>query len=153
VIPLFPSSRFPLLTSLATTVNFVVYLTLIFWMNFARNSHSQLIGDRGLLTSPIPRLRRFLVLCAFRKLPLNAQIYAGMFRLFSVNSDTPSSLVIVECTQGSSLWTHDGELRDIPSKCPIAEAWIPLRIPVTLLLTLSLLTSLLVGDLLSLITR
>ena len=153
MIPLLSSSRFSLLTSLATTVNFVVYLTLIFCMNFARNFYSQLIGDRGLLASPISKLKRFSVLCAFRKLPSSAQTHADVSHLFSANSNVPSSLVIIEDTKRAIFWTRDRGLRDIPSRFLIAEAWIPLRIPATLLLTVSLLTSLLTGDLLSLIAR
>lgn len=153
VIPLFPSLTFPLLTSLSTTVNLVVFLTLVFSVNFACNFFGYIFGEKVLRISGIPRVRKFSLLYAYKRLPLRIQNSRVVFHLFSGRSSTPFSLVIIEDVRRSRRRVPNGESDSIRHGCSVAEGWIPLRIPVIPLLTLSLFVSLLVGDLLLLFVK
>lgn len=153
VIPLLASSTFPLLTSLSTTVNLMIFVILVYSINFIYNLSGYLLGKEVLHVSHTQTMKKFLLLFAYRKLPLQVQNSKGAFRVFSGRSEAPLTLVIIENAQHIKHITPDRELDNMPRKCPIAEAWTPLRIPVILFLTLSLFASLLFGDLLLLFMK
>jgi len=153
VIPLLPSSTFPLLVSLSTIVNLMVFVILVYLVNFSYNLFGYLFGEEVLRVSRIRSMKKFPLLVAYRKMPLHIQGSKGVFHLFSGRSEAPLTLVIIEHAQDIKCRTPNGELDNMSPKCPIAEAWTPLRIPIILLLTLSLFTSLLFGDLFLLFMR
>jgi preflagellin peptidase FlaK len=146
LIPILYASPFPLLTPVSTTINLVLLLALVFAANFARNLFGYFRGKRPLRVAHIRRLRKLLLLYAYRRLPSSGQDPRNISHEFLDRSNALPRLVIIDGPSGSGHHKRRDVFDGAPLRPSVAEAWTPLRIPVILLLTVSLLASLLIGD-------
>lgn len=145
--PLFNPSRLPLPTSLSTVINFIIILIPLFSFNVVRNSLICLHHEEGLLVSKRPLSRKLLLLCLYKKHDVNA--------CSTWLSCAPSIHLIADCSDTTANNVHSSKqtanrvfLQRTPPVIDVVEVWTPLRIPLVPILTLSLVVSLMLGDLL-----
>ncbi len=145
--PLFNPSGLSLPTSLSTVVNFIIMLIFLFSFNVVHNCFIYLHHDEGLLASKRPLSKKLLLICLYKKHDVNA--------CFTRLSCAPLISVVIDCSDIAANNIHFPKqpanrayLQGIPSIIGVVEVWTPLRIPLIVILTLSLVVTLMLGDLL-----
>lgn len=143
--PLIETSSLSLLTSLSTVVNFLILLSLLISLNFIRNSIMFLQHADGVLISEITFSRKLLIMTVFRKKHILCPLSKGSLwsPLIPSAPEVSSSR-----TTGASFSNQSGQRipEDDPSVVHTVESWAPLRIPLVLILTVSFVISLVIGD-------
>lgn len=147
ILPLSGLSKGVLLTPISATINLVMFLSLIFVLNFLENLLFSFLRKKNIPFSNYERGRNLVLLCAYRRTrfgkdPDNKSISAPKWLIIVSSVPVTDSFK----RRASALKSHG---LTVPDDLDIM-IWYPLRIPVTAVLALSLFCSIVTGDLLSL---
>jgi Flp pilus assembly protein protease CpaA len=146
--PLYHSSTVPILTSLSALANIALLLTLVLATNAVHNLlilHSE---DRAPLLVGATRMDKLLFLCGYRKTQIGVKQYGQLCRTrLCYHGDSPRVIVLrnswlTKYHAPPSARRGNGDVDQ-----GVIEAWAPFRIPLIPVITISLLISLLFGDL------
>jgi preflagellin peptidase FlaK len=147
VSPFLRPSIVPIITSLSTLVNLVMFLTLILAVNTIRNLSFLYREDESLIPRRVSRIRRLLLLCGYKRVHLADHRYhrrrrpeADFFRV------SPHMIADknAELTESHTLRITRSKNSRLNSRA--LELWVPLKIPLIPIITLSLVVTLLFGD-------
>lgn len=147
VSPFLRPSIVHIITSLSTLVNLVMFLALILAVNAVRNLSFLHDEDESLIPRRVSKIHKLLLLCGYKRLHLADHHYHRRRR---PEADFPRVSPHMIAEKNTEL-TGSHILRVTTSKNrrlnprPL-ELWVPLRIPLVPLITLSLVVTLLFGD-------
>jgi hypothetical protein len=128
-------------------VNFTIVLSLLIVLNFIHNLVLYLQHRDSLLASKLTVSKKLLIMAAFRKKHIICPVSRGPFWSPLIDSVENCSALRTDHILISGEPTDNGIYENTDSVVHSAESWTPLRIPLVLVLTVSLVISLALGDL------